>query len=290
MYAITGITGQVGGAAAQALLAAGHPIRAILRDAGKAASWAAQGAEIAIAEFEDEAALASAFTGVTGVFAMIPPYFAPAEDFPEARAIVAALRQALAATTPPKIVALSSIGAQHADGLGLITQLHILEEQLGSLPIPIAFLRAGWFMENAAWDIEPAHQTGKMASFLQPLDRHVPMIATADIGRIAAKALLEDWTGRRILEIEGPKRYSPNEAASLLGAAIGRPVSAYAVPRDQWEALFRAQGTAWPAPRIAMLDGFNSGWIDFEGEGCEHVLGEVPFEDVLQALAARARK
>src|SRR5665811_870341 len=98
MYAITGITGQVGGAAAQALLAAGHPIRAILREAGKAASWAAQGAEIAIAEFEDEAALASAFTGVTGVFAMIPPYFAPAEDFPEARAIVAALRQALAAT------------------------------------------------------------------------------------------------------------------------------------------------------------------------------------------------
>ncbi len=53
MYAITGITGQVGGAAAQALLAAGHPIRAILRDAGKAASWAAQGAEIAIAEFEE---------------------------------------------------------------------------------------------------------------------------------------------------------------------------------------------------------------------------------------------
>jgi NAD(P)H dehydrogenase (quinone) len=77
---------------------------------------------------------------------------------------------------------------------------------------------------------------------------------------------LEDWTGRRILEIEGPKRYSPNEAASLLRAAIGRPVSAYAVPRDQWEALFRAQGTAWPPPRIAMLDGFNSGWIDFEGE------------------------
>lgn len=53
MYAITGVTGQVGGAAARALLAAGHEVRAVLRDETKAAQWRERGAEIAIASFED---------------------------------------------------------------------------------------------------------------------------------------------------------------------------------------------------------------------------------------------
>jgi nucleoside-diphosphate-sugar epimerase len=46
--------------------------------------------------------------------------------------------------------------------------------------------RAAWFMENAAWDAAPARETGVISSFLQPLDKPVPMVATADVGSAAA--------------------------------------------------------------------------------------------------------
>jgi NAD(P)H dehydrogenase (quinone) len=37
------------------------------------------------------------------------------------------------------------------------------------------------------------------------------------------------------------------------------------VPRETWEGLFTSQGMKNPTPRIQMLDGFNQGWIEFEG-------------------------
>lgn len=53
MYAITRITGQVGGAVARALLAARLPVRAVVRAAGKGVTWAERGCEVAIADMND---------------------------------------------------------------------------------------------------------------------------------------------------------------------------------------------------------------------------------------------
>jgi NAD(P)H dehydrogenase (quinone) len=288
MFAITGVTGQVGGAAARALLDAGHAVRAVLRDESKAALWTARGAEVAIASFDDADALAAAFSGAEGVFVMIAPNFAPQPGYPNAHAAVAVLKEALAKARPQRVVALSSVGGHRESGLGLITQVHILETALAELPIPTAILRPAWFMENSLWDIAPARETGVMPSFLQPLERAYPMVATADIGRVIADTLAQAWQGRRVIEIEGPQRYTQHEIAALLGGVLGRRVKAQTVPRDQWEALFQAQGTTWPAPRIEMIDGFNSGWIDFERAGNEHVIGATVYQSVLAELAARA--
>jgi uncharacterized protein YbjT (DUF2867 family) len=71
----------------------------------------------------------------------------------------------------------------------------LAEQALGALPVLVCFLRAAWFMENAAWDVAPARDLGVVPSFLQPLDKPVPMVATADIGRLAAALLQETWTG-----------------------------------------------------------------------------------------------
>lgn len=288
MYAITGVTGQVGGAAARALLDAGLAVRAVLRDKSKAPAWVERGAEVAIAEMDDSKALQAAFAGTEGVFVMVPPNFAPQSGYPGARAAAASIVRALEGAASEKVVALSSIGGQRESGLGLITQVHILEEALAALSVPTAILRPAWFMENSLWDIAPARETGTMASFLQPLDRRYPMIATADIGRVIADTLTQTWQGRRVIEIEGPQRYSQHEVAALLGAAVGREVAAQAVARAEWEALFQSQGTAWPAPRIEMIDGFNSGWIEFEGVGVnERVTGGTPYEVVLGQLVKR---
>ncbi|NBD27737.1 NmrA family NAD(P)-binding protein [Paenibacillus glycinis] len=286
MYAIMGVTGQVGGAAAKKLLAAGKAVRAIVRDERKAEAWRALGAEAAIADYLDSAALEAAFAGAEGVFVMIPPTFYPKDGFPEARAFVKAVGTALEKAAVPKFAALSSVGAHRSEGLGIIESLHILETELGRLAIPSVFLRAAWFMENALWDIEPARADGRVPHFLSPLDRKIPMISTADVGAIAADALQQTWSGTRCLELLGPESYSPADIAAVLAKLIGRPAEAISVPRADWADAFIRQGG--PADRVngrlAMLDGFNAGWIDFEYRGTEIVRGTIALEEALAKL------
>ena len=139
MYAITGITGQVGGAMARALLAAGKPVRAVVRNIEKGQSWAAKGCEIAVADMEDAAALAAAFHGTKGVFILPPSEFDPLPGYPEARRVIAAVKAAIERARPNKVVCLSTIGAQ-ATQRNLLTQRKLLEEGCAR-SIPVAFLR-----------------------------------------------------------------------------------------------------------------------------------------------------
>ncbi|WP_431107069.1 NmrA family NAD(P)-binding protein [Variovorax paradoxus] len=286
MFAITGITGQVGGAVARALIDNGQRVRAVVRDAEKGAAWARKGCEVAVADLYDAAALKKAFAGVQGVFFLLPPVFDPSPDFSEARRVIAAVREALEVARPSKIVSLSTIGAQALQP-NLLQQHRLQEKRLGTLPLPITFLRAAWFMENATWDVAPARTTGVIPSFLYPLDKPVPMVATEDIGRVAAELLQETWQGRRVVELEGA-RLSPNDIAAAFGRVLERQVRMEAVPRATWEALFKSQGMKNPVPRAQMLDGFNEGWIDFEGDASSTRKGTVSLDTVLQTLIARA--
>jgi uncharacterized protein YbjT (DUF2867 family) len=282
MYAITGITGKVGGEVARTLLKAGCGVRAVLRDPHKGAAWSDLGCDVAVAAMNDPAALTGAFKGARGVFVLLPPVFDPSPGFPETAATVSALRQALEAARPENVVCLSTIGAQ-AKRENLLTQLSLLERSLGELPAPIAFLRPAWFMENCSWDVAPARDTGVISSFLQPLDKQLPMVATADVGRVAAE-LLQERAGPRVVELEGPARVSSNEIAATFAEILGHPVHAEPVARQTWEELFRSQGMKHPMPRIQMLDGFNQGWIDFEQSESKRQRGRVGLKEVLRKL------
>jgi uncharacterized protein YbjT (DUF2867 family) len=121
-------------------------------------------------------------------------------------------------------------------------------------------------------------------SFLQPLEKPVPMVATADIGQLAAELLVEPWSGARVVELEGPGRVTPNEIGIAFAKILGRPVRMEIVPRASWESMFRSQGMKNPMPRIQMLDGFNEGWIEFEGGEANVRTGSTPLKTVLQAL------
>jgi len=288
MYAITGITGKVGGALAQALLANGQSVRAVVRDKDKARAWAERGCTVALAEMHDAAALAVAFKGAQGVFILPPSEFDPLPGFPEARAVIDAVKSALESASPGKVVCLSTIGAQ-ATQTNLLTQRTLMEQALGKLPMPVAFLRPGWFMENAAWDVPSARDSGVIHSFLQPLDRAVPMVSTHDVGRVAAALLQEQGDGKRIVELEGPQRVSPNALAAAFAKALGTSVRAEIVLREQWESLFRAQGMKNPTPRIQMLDGFNEGWIDFEDHGAHTRKGSIGIDEAITSLIQRPR-
>jgi len=287
MYAITGITGNVGGAAARALLKAGKKVRGVVRNKAKAANWEKAGVELVVADMNNVKSLTEAFSGCEAVFVLVPPNFDPLPEFPEARAIAATLKSALQAARPKRVVYLSTIGAQ-ANQSNLLTQHTIIEEAVRTVAMPLAIVRPAWFMENCSLDVSPARERGVIQSFLQPLDKPVPMVATTDIGNTVARLLQEQWSGRRIIELDGPDRVTPNEIAATFARVLGKPVRAELVPHESWEALFKSQGMKNPTPRIRMLAGFNEGWIDFEGGSVEHLRGSMTLQDVIGDLVARA--
>jgi len=217
------------------------------------------------------------------VFVMLPPVFDPRLGFPEAKTAIAALTQSLKRAAPPKIVCLSTIGAD-AEQPNLLNQLGLLEQALQPLPAPIVFLRAAWFLDNAAFDAASARSTGVIESFLQPLDKQYPMVAAKDVGFVAAELLRDTWLGHRVIELEGPRRVTPNEIARAFATALRTPVCARVAPRQHWEKLFRTQGMQNPRPRMQMLDGFNEGWIEFADGGKRARRAATTAEQVIASL------
>jgi uncharacterized protein YbjT (DUF2867 family) len=90
--------------------------------------------------------------------------------------------------------------------------------------------------------------------------------------------------GVRVIELEGPRRYSANDIAAGFSAVLESPVQVEAVPHDQWETMFRSQGMKNPIPRIRMIDGFNEGWIDFESGEANSRKERTTLEAVLRSL------
>ena len=284
MVAVTGITGKVGSRVARGLLAQGRTVRAVVRSRAKGDEWAALGCEVSVASIDDTAAMTEAFRDVDGVFLMTPPNYDPEPGFPDTQRNAAVLRAAIEASRPAKIVFLSTVGAQVTE-LNLLNNSGMTEAMLRTVPVPVAFLRAAWFMENAAWDLESA-KSGVVHSFLQPLDHPIPMVATEDIAQTAVELLGQSWNGVRLVELEGPERYSSNDVAAALASALGTPVRNEIVPRSTWEGLFRSQGMKNPLPRIRMVDGFNEGWIDFESGQRGSRKAGTTLQAALQALVS----
>jgi hypothetical protein len=113
---------------------------------------------------------------------------------------------------------------------------------------------------SGQWDVPLARERGEISSFLHPLDRKFPMVASVDIG------------GSR----------SPRSPTAVSG---NRSI-AETVPREKWASLLQEEGSALApfAPRVQMLDGFNSGWIDFDPNGMEHIRGRHTQEEIFRHL------
>src|SRR6202022_4117103 len=188
MFLVMGITGKVGGATAEHLLAHGKQVRAVVRNREKAASWANQGVELVDGDWNDSAAIEQALKGVEGAFVMLPAVWAPSADYKEAKGVIANYVEALTKAAPPRVVALSSMGANRSSGLGMITALSLLEQGFRDLASPIAFVRAGGFFENFLYGLHVA-QGGTLPVYYNPTNRKSTMVATNDIGAEVAALL-----------------------------------------------------------------------------------------------------
>jgi uncharacterized protein YbjT (DUF2867 family) len=201
MFLVMGITGKVGGATAEHLLAHGKKIRALVRNREKAAHWANRGVELLDGDWNDAAAIARALKGVEGAFVMLPAVWAPSPDYREAKGVIANYVEALARAEPPRVVALSSMGANRTSGLGMITALSLLERGFRDLTSPIAFVRAGGFFENFLYGLQVA-QGGTLPVYYNPTNRKSAMVATNDIGAEVATLLTGPaWSGHRVVEL-----------------------------------------------------------------------------------------
>jgi uncharacterized protein YbjT (DUF2867 family) len=289
MFSIIGVSGRVGGGAASRLLEMGKQVRAVVRDEAKGHVWASKGASVAVADMTDGDGLGRAIAGSEGIFVMLPPLFDPSPGFPEAKGLIDSLSAALRQSKAKRIVALSTIGA-HVTRPNLLNGLHMMEESFRQFPMPVTFLRPGWFMENHAGDVSSAMSEGIIHSYLQPIEHAIPMIATKDIGALAGTLLLESWSGKRVVELEAETRVSSADIATTLTDILGKPIKAEPVPRARWEEVFRAQGMKNPTPRIQMIEGFNEGWIEFEGGFEGSVKGRTSLKTVLEEMVRSACK
>jgi len=288
MFAIVGATGKVGYSTAVTLRKAGMPVRAILRDASKAARLREIGCEIAIADLQDPHGLARAIADADGV-QIILPASPQAKDMAEdmrrsMESLVASLRQAHAR----RVLAISDYGAHVTRDIGMPTMFHAFEEWLGELDGHKLFLRSAEHMEGWARVIPAAVASGMLPVFHDPVDRAFPMISAADLGPIAAELLLrpDGRKGVEIIHAEGPRRYSPVDVAATVSQLLGRPVSANPVPRSQWRESFERILSASAAELLTKLYGAHSegGLIDIEPNAEDVRHGTTELVDALRPL------
>lgn len=283
MFLVTGITGKVGGAAARHLLAQGKKVRALVRDCTKMAKWADQSVELIDGEWNDGTAIARALEGIEGALAMVPPGWTPSPDFREFKEVVAGYTEAFAKSPPPRLVALSAMGAEKTDGIGAIRSLALMEQGFRGLPFPVVFIRAGGFYENFLYGLQ-AGQGGALPVFYEPTDRKSPMVASKDVGAEVAKLLTgPPWTATRVIELGS--MVSPDEVAAQLGQVLKREVSAQSLPREAWAGMLEQMGfphgQTWAFEE--MFEALNSGWINFGVQGTERVAGTTSAREVFAA-------
>ncbi len=286
MFAVAGVSGHTGKVVAETLLAQKKPVRVIVRDAAKGEEWKRRGAEVAVADLEDAEALTRALRGADGAYLLLPPMMGSTDVRRDSARKTAAFAKAIDAAGVGHLVFLSSIGSQHAAGTGPILTTHDAEVALGKTRAAVTFLRAPYFMENLGGSLY-ALDKGEFPVFLRA-DRAIPMIASQDIGAAAARLLLEGGQGHSVVELHGPRDYSPNDAAAALSKITGKTVTAKQGPEEAMIPALTGAGLSphWAGLFQEMTHGMNTGHIAFEGGKARSAKGSTELEVVLRQLVA----
>ncbi|RFP16074.1 MULTISPECIES: NmrA family NAD(P)-binding protein [unclassified Duganella] len=291
-YVVFGVTGRTGAAAADALLRAGQPVRVVVRDPAQGRPWAERGAEVAVADLTDLASMVKALSQVQGAYVVSPQHYHREDLFERAGVIADITARAALAAGVPRLVALSSVGADRESGTGWIGMNRMFEQRLGATGVPTTFLRAAYFMENWMPLVGFAVRSGTLPTFLAPPQRPIPMVATVDVGAAAAALLQEARKGSGVVTLSGPRDYAPNDVAAIISAALRKPVEVAALPETEWaNALADADfSRAALAGFTEMTRGLNGPHIDIKNDAAAiEWAGTTTLEQVIVELVQRQR-
>jgi uncharacterized protein YbjT (DUF2867 family) len=235
MYVVLGASGNTGHVVASTLLSAGKKVRVVGRSADHLQFLAAKGAEVFVADVTDAQGLTQAFHNAESAYVLIPPNPSSNDFRGNQERVSDAIAKALRDAGVQNVVALSSIGADKANGTGPVVGLHNLEQKLNQIAgANLLHLRAGYFMENTLPQAAVIRMIGSTVGPLRPLLK-LPMIASCDIGKAAGEDLLRlDFQGTQIRELHGQRDLDYTEATEIIGKAIGKPDLKYLqAPDDQ---------------------------------------------------------
>lgn len=268
LFVVTGASGHIGRRLTGLLLEGHRKVRVVARREEQLRAFAEAGAEVFPGDLLDASFTRRAFEGAHAAFTMIPPIMADHDLRGTQNRVSEAIAFGLGEARVPFLVNLSSWGAEVPYGTGPIAGLHDHEERLDRLDAThIVHLRAASFMENHLHAIGAILHAGIYPGTLHA-DLSIPMIATRDIADEAARLLAGlEFEGKATQALLGPRDYTMQEAAHILGAAIGKPQLQYAqVSDEQAREAMTAQGM--PAHMadmmLEMYRAFNSGKIRAE--------------------------
>ena len=233
--AIATPTGHVGSAVVDFLLEFGGDIQVILlgRRPDRLKELVRRGAEMAIGSQDDADYLVKATRGVDALFWATPPGYGSDDVRAFQNRLGRAGAMAIRTNKIPRVVNLSSIGAQLDSGVGPINGLHDVEGLLNEAATHITHLRPGFFFENLLWQLDSIRKCGCISLPLSG-DRRYPMLATRDIGRVAAARLASrGWIGHFVGELHGPADLSFDEVAGILADVLGRKVEFVKCDREE---------------------------------------------------------
>ncbi|MGW3957974.1 NmrA family NAD(P)-binding protein [Streptomyces sp. NPDC004752] len=241
---VTGATGQQGGATARALLAAGVPVRALVRDAAtdRAKAVAALGAELATGDLHDVKSVIRAADGVRAVFSVqMPAFTADGPDFDGEVTQAVNLVEGAKAAGVRQFVHTSVTGAgQHTEAPGFAEgRWDFIKATMGAKAAiqdrvreagftHWTLLKPGFFMESFRPSLRymfPRGIEGGLVALLRPETR-LSLVAVDDIGAAAAAAFAAPERFDRV-ELELASDYLPmTEIAEILSRTLGRDLPA----------------------------------------------------------------
>jgi uncharacterized protein YbjT (DUF2867 family) len=241
MHIVLGATGHVGSALAKTLLDKGEPVTIVTHDAMRAADWINVGAQAAVVDVHDTEALREVFNRGEKLFLLNPPAAVSTDTIKEEKRTLASILKALENSSIKKVVGESSYGAQPGDGHGDLNVLYSMEQALKDQGLPNSIIRAAYYMSNWNQSLETAIDEGLIYS-MYPVDFKIPMVCPEDLGHIAAQLMMESADSTRLVYVEGPERYSPNDVARSFSKALGKTVQAVSIPETNWMDFLKKQG------------------------------------------------
>lgn len=207
MILVTGATGNAGGAVVRALVAAGAPVRALVRD--PAGARLPDGVDAVVGDLNRPETVAPHLDGVTAAF-VLSGYGGLTETLLH-------MRRACV----QRVALLSSSAAPSEDLTNAVARYHVLSERaVRDSGLAWTFLQPNSFMTNTLqW--APQLRVGDVIRAAFP-DIHVATIDPDDIGAVAAAALISDAHAGRAYRLSGPELLLAADRVRILGDVLGR--------------------------------------------------------------------
>lgn len=212
---VTGATGNTGRAVVDALARSGALVRAMVR-AEADRSRLPDDIPTVVADFDDEASIATALKG-TGQAYLVTPSSERVEEQQKRFADLAA------EAGIHHLVVLSQLGADEHSPDRFLRYHGAVEQHVRGLGIAWTFLRPNLFFQGL---LSFASTIASQGRFFAPVgDARVSAVDVRDIAAVAAVALTEGGHEGATYTLTGPAAITHPEIANALSAALGRDIT-----------------------------------------------------------------